>query len=411
MLARIPADVSKRLLILTCVAALIAGACSNLPEAEVDFGSGKEFVPYVADHLDDAGLGNAVALDGDGIPYVSYLIFPAVLEEGDIPVPRPIGAPFISTGGDDPEEGAAVGVASVSADGVWTRGAAAQVIESPTGIVVPYDPDTVDGLIGATVQNTNGTDIAVDGNGGKHVVWAGRDGIWYATGTTSFKGNATVIEDWTPPLTHAGPLGRPSVTVDDAAQPWVAYAIDAPDGQDIRVATLEGGAWTLETAATVDECSGCRQSGPAPIAVDAGGPLVVYVDGAAGAVMAARLDGDAWVSEVVETGIAPSGLSVTVDADGTPWVTYYTGDGEVHLATNSGTTWATSSVADGQARERHREPGRNHGRGGHRGRYGLRVLVRHRNQRRVTWPAALRAPRSKRSRPWAPRVGGSPRSR
>ena len=209
-----------------------------------------------------------------------------------------------------------------------------------------HDPDTVDGLIGATVQNTNGTDIAVDGNGGKHVVWAGRDGIWYATGTTSFKGNATVIEDWTPPLTHAGPLGRPSVTVDDAAQPWVAYAIDAPDGQDIRVATLEGGAWTLETAATVDECSGCRQSGPAPIAVDAGGPLVVYVDGAAGAVMAARLDGDAWMSEVVETGIAPSGLSVTVDADGTPWVTYYTGDGEVHLATNSGTTWATSSVAE-----------------------------------------------------------------
>ena len=59
MLARIPADVSKRLLILTCAAALLAGACSNLPEANVNFGTGKEFVPYVADHLDDAGLGNA----------------------------------------------------------------------------------------------------------------------------------------------------------------------------------------------------------------------------------------------------------------------------------------------------------------------------------------------------------------
>ena len=145
MLARIPADVSKRLLILTCAAALISGACSNPPEAQVNFGEGKEFVPFVADHLDDAGLGNAVALDKDGVPYVSYFIFPAVLEEGAIPIPRPIGAPFITTGGDDPKDAAAVGVASVSADGVWTRGAAAQPIDSPAGINVPYAPDTVDG--------------------------------------------------------------------------------------------------------------------------------------------------------------------------------------------------------------------------------------------------------------------------
>ena len=160
MLARIPADVSKRLLILTCAAALLAGACSNLPEADVNFGSGKEFVPYVADHLDDAGLGNAVALDKDGVPYVSYFIFTAKPVPGAIPIPRPLGAPFITTGGDKPKDGAAVGVASVSSDGIWTRGAAAQVIDSPTGIIVPYDPDTVDGLIGATPDNTNGTDIA-----------------------------------------------------------------------------------------------------------------------------------------------------------------------------------------------------------------------------------------------------------
>ena len=87
MLARIPADVSKRLLIFTCAAALFAGACSKLPEADVNFGSGKEFVPYVADHLDDAGLGNAVALDKDGVPYVSYFIFPAVLESRRHPRP------------------------------------------------------------------------------------------------------------------------------------------------------------------------------------------------------------------------------------------------------------------------------------------------------------------------------------
>ncbi|MGZ5298821.1 MAG: hypothetical protein ACXWDU_04015, partial [Actinomycetota bacterium] len=337
---------SKRLLILTCAAALIAGACSNLPHAEVNFGKGKEFVPYVADHLDDAGLGNAIALDKDGVPYVSYFTFPGELAPGDIAVPRPIGAPFITTGGDASKDGAAVGIASVSAAGVWTRGAAAQVIDSPSGIIVPYDPDTVDGLIGATADNTNGTDIAVDANGGMHVVWAGRDGIWYAVGTTSFKGSATAIEEWAPPLAHSGPLGRPSVAVDDSAQPWVAYAIDSAKGQEIRVATADGTKWKTQTAAIVDRCSGCRQSGPAPIAVNADGPLVVYTDAAAGAVMAARQSGDTWTTETVQGGISPSGLSVAVDANGTPWVTYYTGDGAVNLATTSGAAWTIVKVAD-----------------------------------------------------------------
>ena len=345
MLARIPADVSKRLLVLTCAAALISGACSNPPEAQVNFGEGKEFVPYVADHLDDAGLGNAVALDKDGVPYVSYFIFPAVLKPGAIPIPRPIGAPFITTGGDDPKDAAAVGIASVSADGVWTRGAAAQPIDSPAGINVPYAPDTVDGLIGATAENTNGTDIAIDADGGKHVVWAGRDGIWYATGTTSFLGSATSVEEWTPPLAHAGPLGRPSITVDEGGQPWVAYAIDSAQGQDIRVATTDGTDWTTETAASIEGCLGCRDSGPAPIAVNAGGPLVIYVDGVGRAVMAARQTGKSWTTETVQTGVSASGLSVAVDASGVPWVTYYTGDG-VQLATSSGAGWTSVKVAD-----------------------------------------------------------------
>ena len=93
MLARIPADVSKRLLVLTCAAALVSVACSNLPSVNVQYGSGITFIPYVADNLDDAGLGNAIALDQDGVPYASYLIFPAVLQEGEIAVPRPMPHP------------------------------------------------------------------------------------------------------------------------------------------------------------------------------------------------------------------------------------------------------------------------------------------------------------------------------
>ena len=258
---------SKRLLILMCAAALITAACSNYPAVTVSYGKGQQFVPYVADHLDDAGLGNAIALDKDGIPFVSYLIFPGAVAKGAIAIPRPIGAPFITTGGDHPKDGAAVGIASLSDQGVWTRGAAAQVpvAQAPAGITVPYGPDTVDSLVGATADNTNGTDIAVDANGGKHVVWAGTDGIWYAGGATAFK--ALQIDTWTPPVDLAGPIGRPSVAVDPQNHPWVAYAIDSAAGQEVRVATTaDGTTWTTQVAATIAYCSGCPQPGSTQIA-------------------------------------------------------------------------------------------------------------------------------------------------
>lgn len=348
MLARIPADVAKRLLILSCAAALLTAACSNAPQAEIDYGSGVEFVPFVADNLDDAGLGNSIALDEDGIPYISYLIFPGVLEADAIPIPRPIGAPFISTTGTTSEpsqEGAAIGVASVSANGTWTRGAAAQVQDSPFGITVPYGPATADSLIGSTAENTNGTDIAIGANGGKHVVWAGRDGIWYAGGVDGF--TQSLVEAWSPPLDHAGPLGRPSVVVDDAGAPWVAYTVDTATGQAVQVATLAGDEWITETVATIGAClgSGCSQSGLTQIELTSGGPVVVYVDGATEDLMAATMNGDQWTTSVVHAGVAPTGISMTVGADGDPLTAYY-GDGSVYLASSSGAGWTTAKVAD-----------------------------------------------------------------
>ena len=303
MLARIPADVSKRLLILTCAAALLAGACSNLPEADVNFGSGKEFVPYVADHLDDAGLGNAVALDKDGVPYVSYFIFTAKPVPGAIPIPRPLGAPFITTGGDKPKDGAAVGVASVSSDGIWTRGAAAQVDRQSDRHHRPVRPrhGRRPGRRHAGQHERHRHRDRRErrqarrlGGPGRHLV---RDRHRIVQGKRRRRSKPGSRRS---PI--RGPLGRPSVTVNDSGQPLVAYAIDAPNGQDIRVATTNGTKWTTQTAATIAPCFGCRRSGPAPIAVDAGGPLVVYVDGAAGAVMAARLTGATWTTETVETG-------------------------------------------------------------------------------------------------------------
>ncbi|MGH2596475.1 MAG: cupredoxin domain-containing protein [Actinomycetota bacterium] len=338
---------SKRLLILMCAAVLITAACSNFPAVKVSYGKGKQFVPYVVDNLDDAGLGNAITLDKDGVPFVSYLIFPGVVAKGAIAIPRPIGAPFITTGGDNPENGAAVGVASLSDQGVWTRGAAAQVpvADAPPG-VVPYGPATPDSLVGATADNTNGTDIAIDANGVMHVVWAGPDGISYAAGTTSFKEQQ--IDKWSPPLDHAGPIGRPSIAVDAQNDPWVAYAVDSPDGQEIRVAsTADGTTWATQVVAKIPYCTGCPQPGPVEIAMTPDGPLVVYVDGSTGSLMAARYThGPKWTTEAVQVGVVPSGLSLTIGKDGTPWITFYTGDGAVNVATTSGAGWSDAKVAD-----------------------------------------------------------------
>ena len=348
MLASIPADVSKRLVIISCAAALLAAACSNPPEAKVSYGSGVTFVPFVADNLDNAGMGNAVALDADGVPYLSYWIFPGDLAKGAIPIPRPIGAPFISTTPTPTtpsKQGAAVGVASLSADGIWTRGAAAQVQDTPKGIYIPYGPATVESLVGATAKNTNGTDIALDANGGKHVVWTGPDGVWYADGTDSF--TATQVYPW-PRLDQAGPVGRPSIAVDADGVPWVAFAIDTARGQEVRVATLgSNSGWKTEVAASSPLCSGCAQPEPAQIGVTPTGPIVVFVDGSSGELKAARQSGSAWTVETIHAGVAASAPSLTIDKDGGVHVAYYTADA-VYVATSLDPGWVNAKVADAQ---------------------------------------------------------------
>lgn len=343
---------SRRLLTLSLAAALVAAACSNLPKANVTYGSGVQFVPYVADSLDDAGLGNAVAIDKDGNPFVSYLIFPAKLAAGEIAVPRPIGAPFIqttATGGAKSKSGGAVGIASVASNGIWTRGAAAQVQDSPAGIVVPYGPATVDTLIGATAQSTNGSDIAIDANGGKHVVWTQADGVWYAGATATGSFTTAQLFTQSPPLTQAGPIGRPSVAVDGSGNPWVAFTVNTPRGQAVRVVSSAGGAWSKpETVATIRPSAGAPQPAPTPIAMTADGPVFVYVDGSGGALMAARYQADgSWTVETIVAGISPSGPSLAVGSDGTVAVAYYDGKGAVDVATSTAAgVWTSSKVAD-----------------------------------------------------------------
>ena len=157
-----------------------------------------------------------------------------------IAVTRPIGSPYIP----------AIGVTSLSADGIWTRGAAAQVKDTPPGIVGPVralrrcrrsrtSPPT----------NSNGTDVAVGADGSLHVVWTAPDGVWYAKGPDGFTARAALRLRL---LAEAGradrqPLRRGRRRRDPMGRVYTTNS----SGQEVRVATLDGDKWTTDTVVSI----------------------------------------------------------------------------------------------------------------------------------------------------------------
>ena len=329
MLARIPADVSKRPVLLTLALVLVAAACGEPPVGEVDFGSGRQFVPEVADSIDNVGLGAAVDLDADGVPFVSYLGFPAKLSEGEIPVPRSVGSPYVP----------GVLLASQS-EGIWNRGAAAMFRDPPDRVSVPFGPATVESLTDAKPETTAGTDIAVGDDGTLHVVWAAADGIWYASGTDSFTATqVTALETG-----ESDVPGWPSVTLDPSGAPWIAATMPTSAGQQVIAATPDGDAWVVQAVADLPACTGCDVPGRTGIAATSDGPVVVYADPAAG-VTAARPDGRRWATEVVDSGADGTGIAVAADADGALTSSYYDAPGSVSVATSDGAGWRVGEGA------------------------------------------------------------------
>jgi plastocyanin len=338
MLARIPADVSKRLappiplLGRLLVVGVLLVACGAPPAGEVDLGSGRRFIPQIVDSIDNVGLQAAVALDADGVPFVTYLGFPAVLAEGEIAVTRPVGAPFVP------------GVLLANqAKGVWNRGAVAMYQDPPDRVSVPFGPATVESLSDATALNMNGTDVAVGADGTIHAVWAGPDGIWYASGSDSF--TAEQVTKQLPSVSRAGPIGWPSIAVDDAGTPWIAATTSDAAGQHVIAATPDGDTWDVQVVADVAAgCANCSDAGRTGIAVTPDGPVIVYADPQAG-VMAARQRGRSWTTETVEAGADGTGISLSANSDGALTASYYASRQSVSLATSDGGSWSTTEAA------------------------------------------------------------------
>jgi hypothetical protein len=330
-LARIPADVSRRIVVLASVAAVLTAACASLPQAEVNFGRGRQFVPQVVDWQDNVGVDPALAVTKDGVPYVSYLGFNQVLKEGEVALPRPVGAPWLP----------GVLLADYQ-NGLWNRGAVAMPQDPPANVHVPFGPQTIESLKTLTPENVNGTDVAMDDAGNANVVWTGDDGVWYASAAATAS-TAEQIYKYGFAIKRAGPIGWPSIALDSGGSPMVAFGV-VTSRHEVRLATKSGDTWNLQTIASTRACNGCTGPGPTKIVETSDGPLVLYVDQAKHAVMAATQKGGGWTTQPVEGNVTGDGLDLAVNADGTPAATYDTGSGEIHLATLSGGTWNVAKV-------------------------------------------------------------------
>jgi hypothetical protein len=208
--------VSRRIVVLASVAAVLTAACASLPQAEVNFGHGRQFVPQVVDWQDNVGVDPALAVTKDGTPYISSFGFNQVLQKGQVALPRPVGAPWLP----------GVLLADYQ-DGLWNRGAVAEPQDPPANVHVPFGPQTIASLKTLTPQNVNGTDVVMDDSGNAHVVWTGNDGVWYASAAATAS-TAEQVYKFGFAITKAGPIGPPSVALDSGGSPMVAFGVLTP---------------------------------------------------------------------------------------------------------------------------------------------------------------------------------------
>jgi hypothetical protein len=325
------ADVSRtpgtfRSLALSACALAIGAACSTIPQARVALPEGRAFLATVPDSVDDVGFEPSITVADDGTPYVISFGFPAQLGEGEIPVTRPIGAPYLTT--EDGQDAGAVLLSSLTADTqVWNRGAVAQPRETPGGVTVPFGPAAEPSLASLTPGTAAGADVAVEGST-IHAAWAADTGLWYGEGP-----------DFEIERIEEGPgVGAPSVAA-GADGPIVAYTV-AGTQPEVRVAERTGERWTITTVATLGRC-GQECPPPTGLAIVGGEPLVAVVDPDTRELLTARREGGAWTEEVAATGVV-GGASLAAAGD-VATISYYTA-GNVAVATSAGGGWSSEEV-------------------------------------------------------------------
>lgn len=288
-----------------CAVALVAVACGK-PEIEVRARGGDEgFIPLVVDAEGLAGAGLSLATDVDGNPHLTYLAFPEEPAEGEeAPALDPL-APTLP----------AVMHAHL-VDNVWTRGPVADE---------------------QAVAEDDETAIAVDADGVHHVAWTAGGQILYSTNAEGeFADEPEVVEE-------VDAVGL-SITADEEGTPIIAFIDELTEAEGpaalVRVATRGGGGWEVETAA--------EASPDEPISTGIGwfGGVTMVAYGSDGATQFALQGPSRWSNEVVDES-GGAGVSMVVDGNGVPHVSYFDAAGAVKHAEPAADRWAPSEVGGG----------------------------------------------------------------
>ena len=231
---------------------------------------------------------------------------------------------------------------------MWQRGAVdMNEPDLPTaGVSIPFGPVETPNLDKTlTTDNSNGTAIAVADDGTVHVAWTMGGAVYHAS--TKLGGSSTVdkVFDLGTTVNQAGPLGRPGIALDADGAPWIAFTAEGSKGQVVHVAHLAGDTWDDKVVTTIAGCNGCPSPQPTGIGMVGGAPLVVYADTATNSVASATLNGSTWATTPVASGASGAGLSLFASGD-VAHAAYYTGTGEVDVATWKDGAWSTAKVAD-----------------------------------------------------------------
>jgi hypothetical protein len=276
--------VPRRIVSSALVLGLAAVACGAQPAAFEDPLAGRErrFVAQVADFLGDVGRGVSISVDAEGNPHLAYLAFAERVAEGAPSASRPIGSPAVP----------AVLEAEL-VDGVWSRHSVLE--EADVG------------------PETSSTGVAVDPGGVHHVAWTERPlGLSYASDQDGQFGE--------PDSVALGPARGVSIAVGASGAPWIAWY----QGTQVRAASGAPGNWNLENVAFV----GRGDPGlPVRTSIAVGGdgqPVLAFTDPATQTPMLARRDSSGtWATDEIEDGGGGYGISLDLDTDGNPHVTYY----------------------------------------------------------------------------------------
>ena len=236
-----PQALRWKLLPLAFVLALVAAACAEPPTPSVDVGSGLRFLPEVADSLNDAGRYPSIVTNPDGLPVVAYFGFEETLEEGEVPISRPVGSPSIP----------AVLLAGLSDRGYWTRGAIAIADQIPN-VSIAFNPAFEPSVADLTPEDVTGLAMVADGED-YHAVWGSAGGVYYATGSLD---PAATTQAQVTKVTGTPGFG-PSIALVDGV-PWIAFYTSTSSSATVQLATPDGDTWSNDTIADAAGCDTCR---------------------------------------------------------------------------------------------------------------------------------------------------------